>query len=311
MISPQKWFVIINPNAGNGKAQKKWRDQLMQAFQQGSIIFEYAYTKAQNHATELAQNAIKQGYRRLIGIGGDGTFNEIVNGVATQNYALSTDITLCFLPAGTGNDWVKTFNIPTKTEQIVQMLQKHKTYLHDIGKVVYQHAAQKKERFFLNVAGTGFDAYIGQKMENKAKWLGKITYMYELLSGLVGYKNIEMGIKNSANTLKTKVFSINVSICQYFGSGMKIAPTAVPNDGLLDVTLIENFTKMDAISQLKNLYDGSFVKHPKISTYKTQAVEIKTSQIIYLQLDGEMLNTQTNCVQFEVMPLGLKVVVNN
>ncbi len=306
-MANDNWFVIVNPASNSGRGQKYWDKNIAQKLVLSGLQFETVFTEHEGHGIELTTQAIAKGYRNIIAVGGDGTYNEVVNGILNQKEVLPTNITLSMIALGTGNDWVKTMHIPTNIDDAINVIKNGKTYIQDIGLATYYQGTQKKQRYFLNVAGTGFDAYVAQRLEG-GKRFGKLTYFIELFLGLINFKTIPIRVKTKAKEAKAKVFTVAVGICQYFGSGMKIAPNAVPNDGLFDITLIKDISKVGVIKQLKNLYDGSFVKHPQVETFRTTNISIQSSQDIYLQLDGELLGHGP--IEFEIVPQSLKVLVN-
>lgn len=303
------WYVIVNPNASSGKALKYWKKTILTKLNAAQILFTHATTEYVGHGIVLAHNAILQGYRKIIAVGGDGTFNEVVNGILMQKEVPSTDITLALVPAGTGNDWIKTHAANQNINDTIEIIKNGKTYLHDVGLATYHDGIIEKQRYFLNVAGTGFDAYVGKRMGNATKKFGKLTYFIEILKGLLSWNNIPMVVQSKVADVKDKIFSMNVSICKYFGSGVKIAPNAIPNDGLFDITLIKNISKIGVLNELRRLYDGSFIKNAKVQTFRTKDISVSSTKKIYLQVDGETLGNGP--IAFKVLPQSIKVLVAN
>lgn len=305
------WFIIVNPNSGGGKGKKMWHKIFAKKLEQAGVQYQIAFTEYPTHAIVLTMHAIHKGYRNIIAMGGDGTIHEVMNGILRQKEVPSTDITLSIIPVGTGNDWIKTMKIPTNANQVVDIIQNGHHFTQDVGLATYYEGTEQKERYFLNVAGTGFDAYVAQQMGNKKKAWGQLTYLIELAKGLLRYKTIPMSIKsrlhNKFQDFKENIYTVNVGIGKYFGSGMKITPNAVPNDGLFDVTMIKDISKMGIVGQLKNLYDGTFIKHPKVETFRTEDIKVQSNKDIYLQLDGELLGHGP--IQFKLIPHALKVKV--
>jgi len=298
-------FIIVNPKSGSGSGLKRWNKVVMQTLAREKIPYKAVFTAYQNHATHLAIEAIKTGFRHIVAMGGDGTLHEVMNGILQQTTVSPTDVTLSIIPVGTGNDWIKTLNIPLQIAGAIDIIKNGKTYIQDIGVATYYEAEQQKKRYFLNVGGTGFDAFVAKKIEY-SKAPVKI-YLLELLKGLTSYHNTPVSIKSKERALQTSVFTVNVSICKYFGSGMLIAPEAVPNDGWLDVTLIKNISKLGVFMELRNLYNGAFVNNPHIETFRTKSISVESTKDIYLQLDGELLGHGP--IDFNIIPNALKVKV--
>lgn len=305
-----KWMVIVNPNAGVGKGEKDW-GKIYDLLFKNDIQFDSVFTKHKEHAIALTTKFIKKGYRRFIVAGGDGTLNEVVNGIFFQKNVPTSDFLLAMIPVGTGNDWCRMFHIPFKYKQAIKVLKEEKTFIQDIGKVNYFNASNQKWRYFINVAGMGYDAVVAEKT-NKDKEMGRggaLTYLKNLFTSLLFYKysNIEIRIDNANEGIKSKTFSLSVGICKYNGGGMTQLPHAIPDDGLLDMTHIKKLGKFTVLKEVKHLYDGSFINHPKVDTYSGSSFQITSEPTINLEVDGESLGHSP--FTFEIIPKSLKVVV--
>jgi YegS/Rv2252/BmrU family lipid kinase len=307
-----KWMVIVNPNAGVRKGEKDW-GEIYDLLVKNEIQFDSVFTKHKEHAIALTTKYIKKGYRKFILVGGDGTLNEVVNGIFFQKNIPTTEFLLAMIPVGTGNDWCRMFHIPFKYKQAIKVIRNEKTFIQDIGKVNYFISSTSKRRYFINVAGMGYDAVVAAKT-NKDKEMGKggvLTYLKNLFTSLLFYKHssIEIKIDGENSGIKNKTFSLSVGICKYNGGGMMQLPHAIPDDGLLDMTHIKKLGKFTVLKEVKNLYDGSFIKHPKVDTYTGKSFQITSKPPIYLEADGESLGHSP--FTFEIIPKSLRVVVGN
>jgi YegS/Rv2252/BmrU family lipid kinase len=308
-IPPDKWLIIVNPNAGIKKGVKDW--PLISSLLNSAGIFHLCiHTEHRNHANKLTANFIEEGYRNIAVVGGDGTMNEVVNGIFKQKYISPADITLGMIPVGTGNDWCRTFGIPFDYENAIRILKNGKTFMQDVGKISYFKNQDSVQRFFLNIAGMGYDALVAKKT-NISKERGRggpLTYLYFVFSSLFQYKFIEAIIEiDDHQVFKGEMFSMNVGICKYSGGGMMQVPAAVPDDGLFDVTLIKKTQKWMVIRYANKLYDGTMVNLPFISTYRGKLIRIRSVGKIYLEADGESLGHSP--FVYEILPQCLKVVV--
>ena len=128
----QEWFVIVNPNAGNGKGRKDW-EQISSGLRNHGLQWAEYFTERKGQAISISQEVIAAGYRKILCVGGDGTLNEIVNGAFNQKIYPTKDITLGIIPVGTGNDWGRMFRIPLDYEGAIRIIKEEKTMLHDIG----------------------------------------------------------------------------------------------------------------------------------------------------------------------------------
>ena len=304
-----KWSIIINPTAGSGKAKKQWHQKIVPLLQEKNISYQARFTESEGHASRIAEESIAAGSRHIVAVGGDGTFHEVVNGILHQKIVPSTDITLALIPLGTGNDWIRSLEIPNDTTKAIEVLQNGSPFLQDMGLVSYTNAKQKREqRYFMNVAGAGFDAFVAQRMGKALKRFGAFTYFWELLKALFSFQNIDIQLQSPSFNASTPIFMLNVGIGKYLGSGMKAVPNAVLDDGLFDVTFIEKASKMEIIGQLKGLYDGSFINYHKVKIFQTTQISIEATgeTSLFLQADGELLGEAP--LQFKILPKRLKVL---
>ncbi|MCD4730776.1 MAG: diacylglycerol kinase family lipid kinase [Bacteroidales bacterium] len=308
----EQWLVIVNPNAGQRKGEKDWLD-ISRNLKDANINFREIFTKHKEHAISITTRNIKKGFRKFIVVGGDGTMNEVVNGIFFQKNIPTSEFLLAMIPVGTGNDWCRMFHIPFKYKQAINVIKEEKIFIQDIGKVNYFISSTSKRRYFINVAGMGYDAVVAAKT-NKDKEMGRggvLTYLKNLFTSLLFFKhsNTEVRIDGENEGLKSKTFSLSVGICKYNGGGMMQLPHAIPDDGLLDMTHIKKLGKFSVLKEIKNLYDGSFIKHPKVDTYTGKSFQITSKPPIYLEADGESLGHSP--FTFEIIPKSLQVVVGN
>jgi YegS/Rv2252/BmrU family lipid kinase len=309
LIPPEKWLIIVNPNAGVKKGGKDW-PQISQLLDSAGIFHLCVLTEHRNHANQLAGEFIQEGYRNIAVVGGDGTMNEVVNGIFQQKYIAPSAITLGMIPVGTGNDWCRTFAIPFDYENAIHILKIGKTFLQDVGMISYFKNQDILKRFFINIAGMGYDALVAKKTNiSKEKGRGgPLTYLYFVFSSLFQYKFIEAIIEiDDHQVFKGEMFSMNVGICKYSGGGMLQVPAAIPDDGLFDVTLIKKTQKWMVIRYANKLYDGTMVNLPFISTFRGKLIRIRSIGKIYLEADGESLGHSP--FVYEILPQSLKVVV--
>lgn len=301
----ETYFFIINPHAGNGKGRRDW--SLIESFLKNEgISYEYVFTEKKLHATEIAEKAITDGFRTLIAVGGDGTLNEIANGIFKTEF--SSDVVLGMIPVGSGNDWCRMYGIPSDYEKAVDVIKRRNVFVQDAGLVKYKIGEENSERFFVNVAGLGFDAKVVQKtnrQKDKGR-NGKMIYLMNLFTSLFSYKVADVKISVDKKELKTKLFSMNVGICKYSGGGMMQVPKAIADDGLFDVTVINKIGKLDVIRNVKNLYDGSFIKHKKVDTFRGKKISVDGISPVNVEVDGETVGHTP--VYFSIIPKVLKII---
>jgi YegS/Rv2252/BmrU family lipid kinase len=284
-LTADSWFIIANPTSGNRNFSKHWKE-IQQLLNQKKIDFSFAFTQFSKHEIELVQNAIQKGFRNIISIGGDGTLHHVVNGIMQQRYVKTSDITIAVVPLGTGNDWIKTYNIPNNTEKAIEIISKKKTILQDIGVLETDNNTLS---YFNNVAGLGYDGYIVHKLKT-LKHFGPIAYLLSGLAGLLFYKKTVFKISFNNKIIETNCLMALVGICKFSGGGMQFTKEVHTADGLFDITIAKNLNIFDLIFNIKKLYNGNIVHHKKVETYKTKEITIiPQSSKPFIQADGELI----------------------
>ncbi len=282
-----RWFLIVNPTAGNGNFNSLWKE-IKTTLEEKNIVYDYKKTTHTSHEIELIKAAVNEGYTNFIAVGGDGTLHHIVNGIMLQKKIATTKITVAVIPLGTGNDWVKTYNIPKNISKTIDLIKNKKTIHQDIGLLKLAN----KTVFFNNIAGIGYDAYVVKKLQ-KLKKLGSIAYLISGLKGLIFYKKNIFKIEINGTIIETKSLMTVFGICKYSGGGMLLTDYKDSSDGLLDVTIVKNLTFIDLLINLKKLYTGVLIKHPKVTTLTTNELKITPSDLknTFIQADGELIGT--------------------
>lgn len=303
----KEWLVIVNPNAGNCKGRKDW-EKISKLLNHEELTFEVKFTERKGHAIIFALEGINEGFRKIITVGGDGTLNEVVNGVFLNNVCSTNDISLALIPVGTGNDWGRMFGIPLDYEKAIKIIKDNKLMMHDVGLVSFYDGKIKNDRYFINIAGLGFESVVVRRtnIQKDKGHSGKLIYFYNLLMSLLSYKNTRAEIVIDGNKSNADVFSINVGNGRYCGGGMRQTPDALPDDGFLDVTIINGMGKFEIIRNLKILYDGTILSHPKINGYRCKNIKVSTDSPIYTEADGESLGHTP--AEFSIIPGGISIV---
>jgi YegS/Rv2252/BmrU family lipid kinase len=303
----EDWLVIVNPNAGQGKGKKDWNkiSSLLNKFELSSKVY---FTEKKLHAIELTKEGIAAGFRKIITVGGDGTMNEVVNGAFIQTTCPTEEIILGMITVGTGNDWGKMFGIPSDYEGAVKIIKEYKVFTHDAGVITYYSGTELEKRYFLNIAGLGFDAVVvkrtnAQKDKGRS---GKTIYFYNLLMSLLGYKSTRTEVNIDGLKIANDTFTISIGIGIYSGGGMRQTPFAIPDDGLFDITVIGNMSKFEIVRNLSLLYNGKILEHPKIKGYKGKNIKIDSDRLIYVESDGESLGHTP--VEFNIIPKSINIV---
>lgn len=306
-LNHHNWLVIVNPNAGNGKGKKEW-DIISSALEKNNLYHDVKFTSRKGDAIHFASEAVTMGVRKIITVGGDGTLNEVLNGVFSSAGCPSNEVTLALIPVGTGNDWGRMFGIPLNHEKAVGIIKEGKTLSHDVGIISFHDGKEQKKRYFINIAGLGFESVV-VKRSNYQKdrgRSGKLIYFYNLLLSLLTYKNTRVELEIDGLKTSAEIFSVNVGNGRYCGGGMRQTPDAIPTDGLLDVTVIKNIGKLEIIRKLGILYDGTILSHPLIDGYKCKNLKVTSDSEIYTEADGESLGHIP--AEFSIIPSAINII---
>ncbi|HHB52004.1 MAG TPA: hypothetical protein ENK75_03010 [Saprospiraceae bacterium] len=311
MAADLEWHIVVNPVAGS-ISFKKEVSQLLETMGNtlcipSCNIWETAY---KGHGIALTEKIIFLGGKKIISIGGDGTNHEVVNGILRQSIIPSNEITHAHFPAGSGNDWVKTMNIPTNIEDWLAMLKKEKTNLHNAGEITYHENNQLKTRYFVNVAGLAYDAFVVKYLEEEkiVKKSGGI-YLMLIIKCLFKYKKQKALVVIDGHEYTDKFYTINIGVCKYSGGGMSLVPQANPFGDGLAVTLAGNISKLGVILNTWRFYNESILKHKKIRGFLGKRIKVESlnNNQIGIEADGEYLGQSPVSISF--LPKVLRVVV--
>ena len=288
MANLKTWFVIINPTSGNGSGKNKWL-KIKSLLKTYDFSIQYAFTEFDKHSGQIVKTAIEKGFINIISVGGDGTLHNIVNGIMQQRKTPSTNINVGVIPIGTGNDWIKTHNIPMNTEKAIQLIKKGITKLQDVGKIEFANQ-DKEPLYFINLAGVGFDGHVVSNIE-KYKRFGAISYLIGVLLGLMSFKNFRSKVLFNSKEVSGKTLMVLIGLCKYSGGGMQLTKSPNPFDGLFDISIAKNFSKVDVIKNIFKIFNGTIVKYKKVETHKCTKIIVENieNNQPFIQADGELV----------------------
>lgn len=265
---------IVNPAAGSGRALKI-EQQLRDELAKRGVGAVFLRTEAPAHATALASEAAAcEGCTGVIAVGGDGTCYEVACGL------MGTTVPMGIVPAGTGNDFIKTVSIPKKPMQALELILKNEPRPVDVG--------QMNDQLFLNVSGTGFDVTVLDFTLQAKKYVkGILPYLYGLVRGISHYKPVHLRFTADGVTEERDVLICSVANGRYFGGGIPICPDAAPDDGYFDLVVVENKPRWMIPFYLPGLLMGRVLKFPFTAHKRCQEVVIEGKDI-RLNMDGEV-----------------------
>ena len=278
------FFIVVNPHSGNSNFKKSW-EKITYILKLKNINFSYSFTEYRKHEVILVDKAIEQGYRNIISVGGDGTLHHVVNGIMKQRYIKTSKIKLGVIPLGTGNDWIRTYNIPNSIEKSIDVILKNTTVLQDIGCITLLNG---KKEYFNNLAGTGYDGYVVKNL-NYLKKMGSLAFLVSGLYSLFSYKKTKYKIIINNKTINEQCLMILFGICKYSGGGLRVTKDPNPKDGLLDITIVKNISFLYLLFNIPKLYNGDIIHHRKVSNYKTRELKILDNYNSTIEADGEII----------------------
>lgn len=306
-------IVIVNPKSAGGSTKRRWL-QITSDLRSHFGPFQVAFTKKQGDGIELAKRFIESGARFIIACGGDGTINEVANGIL----ASGKDVELGIIPAGTGGDFRRALKLSPKPKETAKQLKEGITRRIDVGRVNFlDRNNNKTARYFLSVASFGLSASISARVKKvgKFQWIPGRTVRGTAKFAISTFQEI---LNTETHTVRIKIddreekllSTINFCACnsRFFGGGMKIAPSAKMNDGYLDVVNIGDASTMRILLNSYKLYSGSHIKLPEVKTTLAKKITVypeDENTEINIETDGELPGKLP--ATFEIVPNSLKV----
>lgn len=295
------WLLALNPVSGRGRGLKSRALIEARLAAQGQR-FHTVVSACAGGTMQLVADAVRNGCRRVLVVGGDGSLSEAVNGLFLQDAVAPKAVALALLPVGTGNDWARSHGLPRGLEAAIDLAVSGTPRPHDAG--VIEFGATGQRRWFVNVAGTGFDAAVVERMPSRR--FGRLAYLIGLLRGLSAYQPLALKLKVERHSETVEVLVAFACIGTTCGGGMKIAPAARDDDGLLDVVLIRYLKPLQILRDIRRLFDGSIASHPKVSCWQTTGIALESPVRIAVEADGEPVGRLP--ASFRIVPEALRVV---
>ena len=267
--------VICNPTSGNG-AGRDALQKVKQLLKEKDVAAVYHETAHPLHAIELTRQAVQEGADTVIAIGGDGTLHEVAQELK------DTKTVLGIIPAGTGNDFIKSINIPLETEKALEIILS--------GSVKAVDTVQINDRLFLNECGCGFDVMVLDYAEKAKKHVkGLLPYLYGVLQTIGHFKSVHVKLSVEDNPPEEKdILVLAVANGRFIGGGIPIAPHAIPDDGLLDVLVVDTMTKGRMISVLPGLLKGKIEDFKETVHQRVKSLRLE-SKNVRINIDGEII----------------------
>ena len=294
---------LVNPASDNGATGRRWPEIARRAATRG-LDGDTLFSEAPGHLSVLAREAALGGATLLVVVGGDGSVNEVANGIHDLD-----EPEIAVIPRGTGWDFVRTYGIPHKLDGALEVALRGQTRTIDLGRARYRAwDGAEAESYFANVASAGMSGAIAQRANETTKALGgKVSYLWATLAVFSGWENSELRVSVDDEIRGGRMHDVVVANGRCFGGGMKICPAAEPDDGLFDVLTIGDLTKRDLLTTLPKTFWGGHLPHPKAELLRGAVVSVDSTEPLPVELDGEQPGTTP--VRFEIVPRALRVRV--
>lgn len=306
MDESDKIAVILNPRSGNGRTARTWR-RLESAVRQALGDFTLFPTKSPGHATELTGHALKEGYRRIVSAGGDGTHHEVVNGFFDRLVPINAEATLALFPLGTGSDLRRTLNIPQGVGAIPH-LNSDTVMRVDVGRVHLTGMDGKPSTIhFINALHIGLGGLVAKRVNEGSKWMGGfLSFLKGVVLSRLTYANPPMTVRINGLAYSNCYLEIIVANGQYDGGGMHIAPYARLDSGFFDVYTLGDIGLVDTAVNIPRIYKGTLEDHSEVLYFQATTIEVDTEERVLVSPDGELAGIAPLSVQ--VLPAAIQMV---
>jgi diacylglycerol kinase (ATP) len=290
MFGDGRALAVVNPVAGRGRAQRRLAE-VVRIFRGTRARVDVVLTPAPGEATRLARDAVEEGYARVVAVGGDGTVHEVVNGI------VDSSVELAIVPMGSANDFAAALGIGPWPEAARLALTAGARQVD---------MAIANGRAFANCVGVGVDAATVRRLERHRRVVGRLAYFSAALRTILTYRPRPVRVQMDGRTIEGRHMLVVASNGQWFGNGMRIAPGAAVDDGLLDVCFVGDTSPLESVRLLARVYRGTHVGHEKVRIERAREILIEQDSALPVQLDGELMRADR--VEVRCMPGALAVV---
>ena len=302
-----KLLIILNPWAGRGTAGRR-RPEIEEALRQSGVEHAVFATHARGGATELAWQGIERGFDRIVAVGGDGTINEVVNGIKGAEASLGRRAQLGIIPLGTGSDFIKVLGgvEPNDIAGGVRRALSPSSRPVDLGRV---QVGEDEPRYFINALGMGFDAQAAAESLKLTKLKGLAVYLVAIIRALANYKAHPMHVEYDGERMHRRLLFASVANGRCQGGGFWLTPEAEIDDGLLDLCLVDNLRLDQIIRYLPKVMEGSHTTLRQVTMARARRITATCNASMPVATDGEVIATHAQQVTVETLPGAIEVLV--
>jgi YegS/Rv2252/BmrU family lipid kinase len=302
------WAVIVNPSAKGGKAAKI-AQKLWAIFDARKITYVIYETKSQGGGEECARQCMDDGHTQILIAGGDGSVYDVLNGMLSHpNYSVES-YKLAVFPIGTGNDFARITKASASPDHFAELLEKMNFRRFDVGQIIRE---RHPIRYFINVAGLGFDAQVAAYANDLKKkgYSGIITYVFALLATLFRYRDVDCTLSvDDAEPFRMSLFTVLAGNGTHAGNGMRLAPDANPADGYFHITCVGKISRLKVVLNVHRIFAGTFKHFKEVKIYTARSLRIVPHENVAIQTDGEWL--ETGAVEFKILPAAVQMLVSD
>jgi YegS/Rv2252/BmrU family lipid kinase len=303
-------LVVVNPVSAGGQTMRRW-PQIRTALREADIDIHAHLTTSRGDATAVTRREItgRSSVRRVVAVGGDGTLNEVVNGCFDERGTPLVDgLTVGLIPSGTGSDIRRTLSLPTDPHAAARLLAGGTTRDIDVGRIVFADGSQ---RLFANVADCGLGGEVVTRInrsgQKRAGLRGSAVFLGVSIAELLSFRNRDVLLTIDGVTSRARVQQVVVANGRCFGGGMRIAPGADPADGLLDVVVVGDISRLGALLAVPRLFRGTHLGLAAVSSHRARSIGIATvdgESPPRFDVDGEQVGSAP--AEITVLPQALR-----
>ena len=313
MTSPFGPLVLFaNPQAGRGRVDAAL-PRVEDVLRSLNLDYRIVRTTHPGHATEAARDALRNGERYLVAVGGDGTVHEVVNGMIQDDSPIAPDAVLGVVAAGSGCDFVRSFGLPGDAVQAARHLAGDGVRVLDVGTVTCAVTGTNGDathtRYFVNIAEAGLGGAVVDRaagLEGVGRFLGGARYAAGFWLTLPRFRPAAVHIQADGHVFGWRAYNVVIANCRFYGGGMQISPKSDPGDALLDV-LVMTGPKSDAFTTLPKVYRGTHLPHRGIAELKAGRIGVDADRALPVEADGEMVGTTP--ASFGIIPAVIRLKV--
>ncbi len=295
MEAKSSYFLIVNLIAGQGRCKELF-PQVKMELDRRQIQYDLHFTNEPMEAVDVAKMGIEAGFSHIVAMGGDGTVNEVANGL------LGSDATLAVIPAGTGNDFIRMLGIPGNPMQAIDTLLDGTTRTIDLGQV-------EDDRCFVNGLGIGLDAQVARDVLKMERLRGAPAYITAAVRQVFRFRAFPVTLSTPEEQFELTCLSLGIANGIYAGGGFKLAPRADLDDGLVDISALGDYPKLERLFRLPKVRAGKHVDWKKVTYRQATEVTVSSPNKLIAHVDGEPYRLPSDTFTVRALPQALRVLV--